>query len=69
VRFASFLAVRRGLRTEKSGWLARRVIDAPGAVLVTSTRVDLHHLTAGLRARRGVVYVFNAVGLGGLRAP
>jgi len=69
VRFASFLAVRRRLRTGKSGWLARRVIDAPGAVLVTSTRVDLHHLTAGPRARRGVVYVFNAVGLGGLRAP
>jgi len=55
-----------GPRTGKSGWLAGRVIDAPGAVLVTSTRTDLHALTAGLRARRGPVYVFNAVGLGDL---
>ena len=66
MRFASFLAVRRRLRTGKSGWLAGRVIDAPGAVLVTSTRTDLHALTVGLRARRGPVYVFNAVGLGDL---
>ena len=42
------------------------VIDAPGAVLVTSTRTDLHELTAALRTRRGPVYVFNAVGLGDL---
>ena len=55
-----------GPRTGKSGWLAGRVIDAPGAVLVTSTRTDLHALTAGLRGRRGPVYVFNAVGLGDL---
>lgn len=55
-----------GPRTGKTGWLASRVIDAPGAVLVTSTRTDLHTLTAGLRARRGPVYVFNAVGLGDL---
>jgi type IV secretion system protein VirD4 len=55
-----------GPRTGKSGWLAGRVIDAPGAVLVTSTRTDLHDLTAPLRAGRGPVYVFNAVGLGGL---
>ncbi len=55
-----------GPRTGKSGWLAGRILDAPGAVLVTSTRGDLHALTAGLRAERGPVYVFNAVGLGGL---
>ncbi|HEX2298556.1 MAG TPA: type IV secretory system conjugative DNA transfer family protein [Pseudonocardiaceae bacterium] len=55
-----------GPRTGKTGWLAGRVIDAPGAVLVTSTRTDLHSLTAALRARRGPVYVFNAVGLGDL---
>ncbi|MGH3795637.1 MAG: type IV secretory system conjugative DNA transfer family protein [Pseudonocardiaceae bacterium] len=55
-----------GPRTGKTGWLAGRVIDAPGAVLVTSTRTDLHVLTARLRARRGPVYVFNAVGLGDL---
>ncbi len=55
-----------GPRTGKTGYLAGRVIDAPGAVLVTSTRTDLHELTAALRARRGPVYVFNAVGLGGV---
>ncbi|GAA1858174.1 hypothetical protein GCM10009836_42940 [Pseudonocardia ailaonensis] len=54
-----------GPRTGKTGWLAGRVIDAPGAVLVTSTRTDLLELTGPLRARRGPVYVFNAVGLGG----
>ncbi|MEU7810998.1 TraM recognition domain-containing protein [Pseudonocardia sp. NPDC049154] len=53
-----------GPRTGKSGWLAGRVLDAPGALLVTSTRTDLYELTAPLRARRGPVYVFNAVGLG-----
>jgi type IV secretion system protein VirD4 len=55
-----------GPRTGKTGYLAGRVIDAPGAVLVTSTRTDLHELTAALRAQRGPVFVFNAVGLGGL---
>ncbi|MGD9525200.1 type IV secretory system conjugative DNA transfer family protein [Pseudonocardia sp.] len=55
-----------GPRTGKTGWLAGKVIDAPGAVLVTSTRTDLHDITAPLRAAKGPVYVFNAVGLGGL---
>jgi type IV secretory pathway TraG/TraD family ATPase VirD4 len=55
-----------GPRTGKTGYLAGRVIDAPGAVLVTSTRADLHELTATLRARRGPVFVFNAVGLADL---
>lgn len=55
-----------GPRTGKTGWLAGRVLDAPGALLVTSTRTDLHDLTAPLRSRRGPVFVFNAVGLGGL---
>jgi type IV secretory pathway TraG/TraD family ATPase VirD4 len=55
-----------GPRTGKSGWLAGRVIDAPGALLVTSTRTDLHELTAAMRARVGPVHIFNAVGLGDL---
>jgi type IV secretion system protein VirD4 len=55
-----------GPRTGKTGWAAGRVLDAPGAVLVTSTRTDLHELTAGLRAVRGPVHVFNAVGLADL---
>ncbi|MCF7552246.1 type IV secretory system conjugative DNA transfer family protein [Pseudonocardia sp. WMMC193] len=55
-----------GPRTGKTGWLAGRVLDAPGAAVVTSTRTDLYELTRGLRARRGPVHVFNAVGLGGI---
>ncbi|GAA4820927.1 hypothetical protein GCM10023201_03080 [Actinomycetospora corticicola] len=51
-----------GPRTGKTGWLAGRVIDAPGAAVVTSTRTDLLELCAPLRP--GPVYVFNAVGLG-----
>ncbi len=55
-----------GPRTGKTQWLAGRIIDAPGAVLVTSTRADLYEQTAPLRQARGPVYVFNAVGLAGL---
>ena len=45
-----------GPRTGKTQWLAGRVLDAPGAVLVTSTRTDLYELCAPLReqARAGV---------------
>ncbi|WP_427896728.1 TraM recognition domain-containing protein (plasmid) [Kribbella sp. GL6] len=69
-----------GPRTGKSGELACRIADAPGAVLATSTRVDLVELTAPLR-RAGVtkrtlfghrvirppseVHIFNPGGLGG----
>src|SRR4051794_20024551 len=60
------LVVFGGPRTGKTQYLAGRIIDAPGAVLVTSTRTDLYETTASLRARRGPVYVFNAVGLAGL---
>lgn len=55
-----------GPRTGKTGWLAGRVLDAPGATVVTSTRTDLYQLTRVLRARRGPVHVFNALGLGGI---
>ncbi|MBN9099396.1 MAG: TraM recognition domain-containing protein [Pseudonocardia sp.] len=55
-----------GPRTGKTGWLACRIIDAPGAVVVTSTRTDLLELCGPLRAAKGPVYVFNAVGLGGI---
>ncbi|PZS39954.1 MAG: type IV secretion system protein VirD4 [Pseudonocardiales bacterium] len=57
-----FGAPRKG----KSGLLAGRIIDAPGAVLVTSTRTDLYDITHGLRANRGPVFVFNPTGLGDL---
>ncbi|WP_086000731.1 type IV secretory system conjugative DNA transfer family protein [Pseudonocardia sp. Ae707_Ps1] len=53
-----------GPRTGKTGWLAGRVLDAPGAALVTSTRMDLLDLCGPLRAARGPVAVFNPAGLG-----
>lgn len=55
-----------GPRKGKSGILACRILDAPGAVLVTSTRPDLYENTRHLRRGRGPVYVFNAVGLAGI---
>jgi len=55
-----------GPRTGKSGELAGRILDAPGAVIATSTRTDLIDLTAGLRGRLGPVHVFNPAGVGGL---
>jgi len=55
-----------GPRTGKSGELAGRIIDAPGAVIATSTRTDLVTLTGQLRAGRGPVLVFNPSGVGGL---
>jgi type IV secretory pathway TraG/TraD family ATPase VirD4 len=59
------IVVFGGPRMGKSTWLVGRIIDAPGAALVTSTRTDLHADTAALRAKRGPVFVFNPTGLGG----
>jgi type IV secretory pathway TraG/TraD family ATPase VirD4 len=53
-------------RTGKSGWLADRIIDHPGAVVTTTTRTDLLENTAALRAARGQVHVFNPEGIGGV---
>jgi type IV secretory pathway TraG/TraD family ATPase VirD4 len=53
-------------RKGKSGWLADRIIDHPGAVVTTTTRTDLYQNTAALRARHGVLHVFNPEGIGGL---
>ena len=53
-------------RAGKSGWLADRIIDHPGAVMTTSTRTDLYVNTAALRGRHGVLHVFNPEGIGGL---
>jgi type IV secretion system protein VirD4 len=55
-----------GPRMGKSGELAGRIIDAPGAVIATSTRVDLVTETAQLRERRGPVFIFNPSGIGAL---
>ena len=53
-------------RTGKSGIIADRLLDHPGPAIVTSTRADLYHLTAGARSQRGPVYVFNPQHVGGL---
>ena len=53
-------------RTGKSGWLADRIIDHPGAVVTTTTRTDLYENTALLRGQVGTLHVFNPEGIGGL---
>jgi hypothetical protein len=53
-------------RTGKSGWLADRIIDHPGAVVTTTTRTDLFGNTAPLHAPRGTLHVFNPEGIGAL---
>ena len=61
------ILVYGGPRKGKSGWLAGRIIDAPGACLVTSTRTDLLTTTRRLREQnRGPVYIFNPALLGDL---
>ncbi|MFD5090399.1 type IV secretory system conjugative DNA transfer family protein [Amycolatopsis thailandensis] len=55
-----------GPRSGKTGELACRILDAPGAVIATSTRTDLIDLTARLREQHGPVFVFNPSGLGKL---
>jgi type IV secretion system protein VirD4 len=53
-------------RRGKTGQLIHWLLDAPGAVLATSTKVDLYHLTQGLRGKRGPVCVFNPTNIGDL---
>jgi type IV secretion system protein VirD4 len=55
-----------GPRTGKSGLLASLIVDAPGAVIVTSTRTDLLRLTTPIRQHLGPIHVFNPTGLAGL---
>lgn len=55
-----------GPRTGKTGELACRILDAPGAVIATSTRTDLIELTGLCRQRRGPLFVFNPAGVGDL---
>jgi len=55
-----------GPRQGKSGRLANTILDAPGAVLVTSTGSDLVRNTADLRAKLGPVHIFNPSNIGGL---
>jgi type IV secretion system protein VirD4 len=55
-----------GPRTGKTGELCCRILDAPGAVIATSTRTDLIELTGPCRARIGPVHVFNPSGIAGM---
>ena len=55
-----------GPRTGKTLSLACHGVDAPGALITTSTRLDLAEMVHRTRAERGAVHVFNPAGLGGL---
>jgi type IV secretion system protein VirD4 len=55
-----------GPRTGKSGEMADHIADAPGAVIATSTRLDLLETVGPIRMERGPVRVFNPSGLGGI---
>lgn len=58
-----------GPRTGKTGWMGGAIIDAPGAVVTTSTRLDLHNTTRPLRETDGrPVIVFNPAGLGSVES-
>ena len=46
--------------------LGDRVIDHPGAVLVTESRPDIYTATAGYRARLGPIEVFNPENVSGI---
>ena len=53
-------------RVGKSGMLADRVIDHPGAALVTESRPDIYASTAGYRVQLGPVEVFNPENVSGI---
>ena len=55
-----------GPRTGKSGFLGGVVMDAPGAALSTSTRVDVWANTVIPRTAKGPVWVLNPGGDGGI---
>jgi type IV secretion system protein VirD4 len=53
-------------RTGKSGWMSGVVVDAPGAVVTTSTRVDVYANTLIPRQAKGPVFVLNPGGDGAI---
>lgn len=53
-----------GPRKGKTAMLSTLVLDAPGALVTTSTRLDVMEQTEDVRRARGPVYVFNPNGLG-----
>ena len=57
-----------GPRTGKTLSLACHGLDAPGALITTSTRLDLAEMVHAVRDARGAVHFFNPAGLGGLES-
>lgn len=55
-----------GPRTGKTLSLACHGLDAPGALLTTSTRLDLAEMIHAARSAHGAVHFFNPAGLGNL---
>jgi type IV secretion system protein VirD4 len=53
-------------RTFKTAFLADVILRYPGPVIATTTKADVHHLTAVVRGRRGPVHVFNPQFIGGI---
>jgi type IV secretory pathway TraG/TraD family ATPase VirD4 len=57
-----------GPRTGKTLGLTCHGLDAPGALVTTSTRLDLAEMLHAHRADRGPIWIFNPAGLGGLES-
>ena len=53
-------------RTFKTAFLADVILRYPGPVIATTTKADVHALTAAVRGRRGPVHVFNPQFIGGV---
>jgi type IV secretory pathway TraG/TraD family ATPase VirD4 len=55
-------------RTFKAAFLADVILRYPGPVIATTTKADIYHLTAAVRAQLGPVHVFNPQHIGGVRS-
>ena len=53
-------------RTYKTAFLADVILRYPGPVIATTTKADIHALTAAVRAQLGPVHVFNPQYIGGV---
>ena len=53
-------------RTFKTAFLSDVILRHPGPVIATTTKADVHALTAGVRQGNGPVHVFNPQGIGGV---
>ena len=53
-------------RTFKTAFLADVILRYPGPVIATTTKADVHGLTAAVRAGTGPVHVFNPQHIGGV---